>query len=111
MWAVIKDLYIREERFNQASGTAIIIAERLNSTVQEVEAVLNKMVDNDWLVAVQSPTDRRSTSYFLSNKSQGLLPFLLDQEKHISQKVFKDFSEEEKDAFVGLIKRIEMNFL
>jgi len=110
MWAIIKDLHEREEKFNQASATAWIISDRLNIDFKEIEIILDKMVNKDWLVAVQSPTDRRTVSYFLSNKSQSLLSYLLEQEKYIKNKIFKDFSENEREAFIGLLKRIEMNF-
>lgn len=107
-WAIIRDLHVREKRFNQASSTAFIIASRLEEDPSKVETLLEKMVREDWLVAVQNPTDRRMISYFLSNKSQGLIPYLMEQDDYVESLFMKSFSEDEKENLKEMLKKIEM---
>lgn len=108
-WAIIRDLYVREQKYSQSSATAFIIASRMEEEEKKVEVFLDQMVKEDWLVSVQNPTDRRVSSYFLSQKSQKIIPFLMEQDDYVEKEFLKGFSDEEKEILAQMMKRIENN--
>lgn len=95
---------------NDGKLTMKRIAEITGKDKSTITPLVNKLLELGYITKVKDEKDRRITYIILTNKGNQIK----DKYKAISNEVYatayKDFSQEEKEIFLKLLKKINNNF-
>lgn len=75
-----------------------------------ITALINKLIKLDYVMKEKSTTDKRVTYIVLTKKAKEIEDKFNEISKSVNQTAYKDFSEEEKEIFLRLLKKLNTNF-
>lgn len=86
------------------------IAKLIGKDKSTVTPLINKLLQLGYIEKVQDETDKRITYIVLSEQGRLLKPKFDAISAQIHETAYKGFTEEEKETFLRLLKKLNMNF-
>jgi len=86
------------------------IARNIRRDKSTVTVLVRKLVDLGYVETSPSPTDARAIFVRLSKKGKALEPVFSEVSKTLRKRVYRGFTEEEKETLATLLERIRDNF-
>ncbi len=86
------------------------IAKLIGKDKSTVTPLINKLLQLGYIEKVQDETDKRVTYIVLSEQGCQLKPKFDAISAQINETAYKGFTEEEKETFLRLLKKLNMNF-
>lgn len=86
------------------------IAKKIGKDKSTVTSLVNKLINLGYLKKEQSTVDRRVTYISLTEKArdiEGKFNFISSQ---VKETAYKDFTDEEKEEFLRLLRKLSSNF-
>jgi len=96
--------------FSNSPLTMGEIARNIQRDKSTVTVLIRKLSDLGYVETSASPNDARATFVRLSKKGKALEPVFLEISKKVRKKIFKGFTEEEKEMLAGLLEKARDNF-
>lgn len=75
-----------------------------------ITALINKLIKLDYVMKEKSKVDKRVTYIVLTKKAKEIEDKFNEISKSVNQTAYKDFSDEEKEIFLRLLKKLNTNF-
>lgn len=75
-----------------------------------ITALINKLIKLDYVIKEKSKTDKRVTYIVLTKKAREIEDKFNEISKSVNQTAYKDFTDEEKEIFLRLLKKLNTNF-
>lgn len=75
-----------------------------------ITALINKLIKLDYVMKEKSTTDKRVTYIVLTKKAKEIEDKFNEISKSVNQTAYKDFTDEEKEIFLRLLKKLNTNF-
>ncbi|WXR62521.1 MarR family transcriptional regulator [Peptostreptococcaceae bacterium AGR-M142] len=75
-----------------------------------ITALINKLIKLDYVMKEKSKTDKRVTYIVLTKKAREIEDKFNKISKSVNQTAYKDFTDEEKEIFLRLLKKLNTNF-
>lgn len=75
-----------------------------------ITALINKLIKLDYVMKEKSKVDKRVTYIVLTKKAMEIEDKFNEISKSVNQTAYKDFSDEEKEIFLRLLKKLNTNF-
>lgn len=86
------------------------IAESIGKDKSTVTVLINQLINQGYVEKKQDLADRRVTLIALTPLGQSKEKEYREISKDVVETAYKDFTEEEKDQFLALLKRMNINF-
>jgi len=86
------------------------IACKINRTKSTVTQLVNRMEKAGYLKKEKSEEDARSTFVLLTDKAWEIKPVFDEISTNVISKLYEDFSEEEAEQLMNLLKKAKGNF-
>jgi MarR family transcriptional regulator, organic hydroperoxide resistance regulator len=96
--------------FTKDRRTMKDIAESIHRTKPTVTVLVDKLVDEGYVVKEKSDSDSRVTYIRLTKKGLGLKPAFFDISKKMSKLVYGDLTDEESVLLEKMLRQIEERF-
>lgn len=71
--------------------------------------ILDKFEKQNFLQRKKCKTDRRANLVHISEKGKAQMPEIFKGVNKVQQMIFKDFTENEKETFLNLLTKVEVN--
>ncbi|MHA0857266.1 MarR family winged helix-turn-helix transcriptional regulator [Paenibacillus sp. CMAA1364] len=107
-WAVIKNIDIKETHhssFNER--TSKFIAKDLDFDKPTVSGIIARLEDKNMIFKQHHPQDKRSFTLNLTIEAKNLIPLLEEASERVVQRALVNFSQEQSDQFINLLKIME----
>lgn len=75
-----------------------------------ITALINKLIKLDYVMKEKSKVDKRVTYIVLTKKAMEIEDKFNEISKSVNQTAYKDFTDEEKEIFLRLLKKLNTNF-
>lgn len=75
-----------------------------------ITALINKLIKLDYVMKEKSKVDKRVTYIVLTKKAKEIEDKFNEISKSVNQTAYKDFTDEEKEIFLRLLKKLNTNF-
>jgi MarR family transcriptional regulator, organic hydroperoxide resistance regulator len=85
------------------------IARNIRRDKSTVTVLIRKLVDLGYVETSSSPQDARATVVRLTEKGKSLEPVFIEITKGIQKRVYKGFTETEKEVLASLLERVRDN--
>ena len=86
------------------------IARNIRRDKSTVTVLIRKLVDLGYIETMASPRDARATVARLTEKGKSLEPVFWEITKGIQKKIYKGFTDSEKEVLATLLERMRDNF-
>ncbi len=86
------------------------IARLIGKDKSTVTPLINKLLQLGYIEKIQDETDKRITYIVLSEQGRQLKPKFDAISSQIYETAYKGFTEDEKETFLRLLKKLNMNF-
>lgn len=86
------------------------IAKKIGKDKSTVTSLVNKLINLGYLTKEQSTLDRRVTYISLTQKSRAIEDKFNFISSQVKETAYKDFTHEEKEEFLRLLKKLSSNF-
>ena len=87
------------------------LAEKINRDKSTTTVLVRKLESEGFITGEPDPADKRSRIIFLTEKGKQFNTIAMELSKDLLDTFYKDFTEEEKSAFLGFLLKIKNNFL
>ena len=87
------------------------LAEMLEVTPISLARLLDRMQDSGWIERVPDDEDRRAYRIRLTRRARGIFPQVLKLGDAVTQEALGGFSQAERDALIGLLRRVRANLV
>lgn len=85
------------------------ISRQVNKDKSTITVLINRLIERGYVQKEKSNLDRRVAYISLSEKAYGYEDFLNEVSTELKDIAFEDFSDEEKQLYINLTKRINEN--
>lgn len=86
------------------------IAKKIGKDKSTVTSLVNKLISLGYIQKEQSTTDKRFTYISLTQKSRDIEDKFNFISSQVKETAYKDFTEEEKEEFLRLLRKLNSNF-
>ena len=86
------------------------IARNIRRDKSTVTVLIRKLVDLGYVETAPSATDARATFVRLSKKGRALEPVFSEISKNLRKRVYRGFTEEEKEMLATMLEKVRDNF-
>lgn len=86
------------------------LSEKIGKDKSTVTHLVNKLASLDYVTKKQSQNDRRVTHVVLTEKSYQTKPKFDLITARVYETAYKDFTQEEKETFLRLLRKLNQNF-
>jgi DNA-binding MarR family transcriptional regulator len=86
------------------------IAKKIGKDKSTVTPLINKLIDLGYIQKEKSPIDKRITYISLSPKAREIESTFNNISDQVKETAYKDFTKEEKEEFLRLLKKLNSNF-
>ncbi|MGL5348312.1 MAG: MarR family winged helix-turn-helix transcriptional regulator [Peptostreptococcaceae bacterium] len=86
------------------------IARKIGKDKSTVTSLVNKLINLGYLEKEQSTLDRRVTYISLTQKSRSIEDKFNFISSQVKETAYKDFTDEEKEEFLRLLRKLSSNF-
>ena len=107
-WAVLKQLEIEgDDNSPLSKRTAVEIAAKLDLDKPTISGIVNRLYEKGMVKKDRHPEDKRAAILHLTPKSKELIPTLESVSNTVIDESLGNFSNEEKEKFLYLLKKID----
>lgn len=103
-WAVLADLAHAED--DRRPGA---VAARVGYDRATMSGVVSRLAEAGWIAVEPHPSDRRSVLLALTPRARAVLPELAAAAGETGERAVAGFSAEEREAFLGHLRRVIEN--
>lgn len=93
--------------FRDGTCTMKEVAESIHRTKPTVTVLVDKLVEDGYMVKEKSGSDSRMTYIKLTKKGLGLKPAFTDISKKMNERVYGDLTDEESELLENMLQKIE----
>ncbi|MEO2602215.1 MarR family winged helix-turn-helix transcriptional regulator, partial [Clostridium butyricum] len=86
------------------------IAKKIGKDKSTVTPLINKLIDLGYIQKEKSPIDKRITYISLTPKAREIESTFNNISDQVKETAYKDFTKEEKEEFLRLLKKLNSNF-
>ncbi|MCQ2014798.1 MarR family winged helix-turn-helix transcriptional regulator [Clostridium butyricum] len=86
------------------------IAKKIGKDKSTVTPLINKLIDLGYIQKEKSPIDKRITYISLTPKAREIESTFNNISNQVKETAYKDFTKEEKEEFLRLLKKLNSNF-
>lgn len=86
------------------------ISEIIGKDKSTVTSLVNKLIELDYIEKEKSSNDKRITYIKLREKGKSIEPLFNNISDQVYNTAYKGLSQEEKEAFLNTLKKININF-
>jgi len=86
------------------------IAKKIGKDKSTVTPLINKLIDLGYIQKEKSPIDKRITYISLTPKAREIESTFNHISDQVKETAYKDFTKEEKEEFLRLLKKLNSNF-
>lgn len=105
----VENFQVLELLYSKGSHNVQKISEILNIPSGSITYVVNQLEQEGYVERVPCKKDRRSSFVQLKNKGQVFFDEIFPQHILVHSEIFSPLSDEEKELFMGLIKKVGLS--
>jgi len=100
------DFVIMETLYHKGRQTIRQIADAVLIKTGSITYVIDKLEDKGWLTRSDCKEDRRVVYIELTDEGKRVMDTIFPQHQLVIEDVFSELTEQEKDVFIDLLKRV-----